>query len=342
MELEYTPQQLEAISHLDGNLQIIACAGSGKTQVISQRIVNILKEKGPSGITPANIVAFTFTEKAAGELKNRIHKLAGEQLGADVGLAEMYVGTIHGFCLNMLQTYLFKFLKYSVLSEVQQRLLIDRHSRESGLSDLTTTTGQPLQRWTDSKLYQKVLSLVREARIDEAALGAHPVRAALAKYHELLDKKRYLDYSRILYEAVMSLAGNEDLRGKISERVKYLIVDEYQDVNQLQECLIKQLHELGAQLCVVGDDDQTIYQWNGSDINNILTFKDRYPAVRQISMAENFRSSKGVVDTARAVVERNVERLPNRMESEEKHDFARGDVLCLRFARSLADFPDIM
>lgn len=332
MELEYTPQQLEAINHLDGNLQIIACAGSGKTQVISQRIVNILKEKGPSGITPANIVAFTFTEKAAGELKNRIHKLAEEQLGADVGLAEMYVGTIHGFCLNMLQTYLFKFLKYSVLSEVQQRLLIDRHSRESGLSDLTTTTGQPLQRWTDSKLYQKVLSLVREARIDEAALGAHPVRAALAKYHELLDKKRYLDYSRILYEAVMSLAGNEDLRGKISERVKYLIVDEYQDVNPLQECLIKQLHELGAQLCVVGDDDQTIYQWNGSDINNILTFKDRYPAVRQISMAENFRSSKGVVETARAVVERNVERLPKRMESEEKQDFARGDLLCLRFA----------
>ncbi len=329
--MEYTDQQRDAINHLDGNLQIIACAGSGKTQVISQRIVNILREKASENITPANIVAFTFTEKAAGELKNRIHKLANEQLGSDFGLAEMYVGTIHGFCLNMLQTYLFKFLKYSVLSEVQQRLLIDRHSRESGLSDLTTTTGQKLERWKDSKLYQKVLSLVREARIDEEALGAHPIREALTKYHELLDKKRFLDYSRILYEAVMALATNGELREKIGARVKYLIVDEYQDVNPLQECLIKELHELGAQLCVVGDDDQTIYQWNGSDINNILTFKDRYPSVRRIPMAENFRSSKGVVETARAVVERNRERLHKTMVSKEKQPFTRGDLLCQRF-----------
>lgn len=335
--MEYTPRQLEAISHLDGNLQIIACAGSGKTQVISQRIVNILKEKREGGVTPANIVAFTFTEKAAGELKNRIHNLAGEQFGSDVGLAEMYVGTIHGFCLNMLQTYLFKFLKYSVLSEVQQRLLIDRHSKESGLSDLTTLDGKRLERWKDSKLYQKLLTLVREARIDDQALGAHPIREAQAKYHDLLDKKRYLDYSRILYETVTALATNEDLKVKIRERVKYLIVDEYQDVNPLQERLIKQLHDLGAQLCVVGDDDQTIYQWNGSDINNILTFKDRYPNVRQIPMAENFRSSKGVVETARAVVERNTERLSKRMESKEKQEFIRGDLLCLRFTGPRAE-----
>ncbi|NMC75091.1 MAG: UvrD-helicase domain-containing protein, partial [Geobacteraceae bacterium] len=147
MELEYTPQQLEAINHLDGNLQIIACAGSGKTQVISQRIVNILNEKGPSGITPANIVAFTFTEKAAGELKNRIHKICKDELGAEFGLAEMYVGTIHGFCLDLLQTYLFKYLKYSILSDVQQRLLIDRHTQESGFKSLTTLDGKPLKQF---------------------------------------------------------------------------------------------------------------------------------------------------------------------------------------------------
>jgi len=335
--MDYTPRQLEAINYLDGNLQIIACAGSGKTQVISQRIVNILKDKGVSGITPANIVAFTFTEKAAGELKNRIHKLASEQLGTDVGLAEMYVGTIHGFCLNMLQTYLFKFLKYGVLSEVQQQLLIDRHSIESGLSDLRTLDGKRLERWKDSKLYQKLLTLVREGRIDDQALGAHPIRAALVKYHDLLDKKRFLDYSRILYESVTALTNNHGLRAKIKERLKYLIVDEYQDVNPLQECLIKQIHELGAQLCVVGDDDQTIYQWNGSDINNILSFKNRYPKVRQIHMEENFRSSKGIVDTARAVVERNIERLPKRMVSTEKQDFARGDLLCLRFTDPIVE-----
>lgn len=329
--MEYTPFQQEAINHLNGNLQIIACAGSGKTQVISQRIVNILREKSPSGLTPANIVAFTFTDKAAGELKNRIHKLAREQLGSEFGLAEMYVGTIHGFCLDMLQTYLFKFLKYSVLSEVQQRLLIDRHCNESGLTDLHTLDGQQLKRWKDSRLYQKLLSIVREAQIDEEALGPHPIRAALAKYHALLDKKGYLDYSRILYEAVLALSGNQELREKMAARVKYLIVDEYQDVNPLQECLIRLLHDLGAQLCVVGDDDQTIYQWNGSDIENILSFAERYPAVHKIPLAENFRSSKGVVETAKSVVERNAARLPKSMVSKEKQVFTHGDMLCLRF-----------
>lgn len=335
--MDYTTQQLEAINHLDGNIQIIACAGSGKTQVLAQRIINILREKANQGITPANIVAFTFTDKAAGELKDRIHRLCREQLGSDYGLAEMFVGTIHGFCLDLLQTYLFRFLKYSVLSDVQQRLLIDRHSVESGLTDLTTHDGKRLERWKDSRLYQKILSLVREAQIDEARLGDHPVRTSLEKYHALLDRKRYLDYSRILFETVIALADNEELSRKISDRVKYLIVDEYQDVNPLQECLIRQLHELDAQLCVVGDDDQTIYQWNGSDIGNILSFADRYPDVRKISLAENFRSSKGVVETARSVVERNSERLPKRMESREKQPFTRSDLLCQRFTDPTAE-----
>lgn len=329
--MDYTTNQFEAISHLDGNLQIIACAGSGKTQVISQRIVNILREKGPEGITPANIVAFTFTDKAAGELKDRIHRLCREELGSEFGLAEMFVGTIHGFCLDMLQTYQFRFLKYSVLNEVQQRLLIDRYSRESGMGDLVTHDGKPLKRWQDSRLYQKILSIIRETQIDDGLLGEHPIRQALSKYLSLLDGKSYLDYSTILTEAVNALQTNQDLQEKISHRVKYLIVDEYQDVNPLQECLIKQLHSLGAQLCVVGDDDQTIYQWNGSDINNILTFSGRYQEVRQIPLAENFRSSSGVVDTARSVVERNSERLSKSMASTGQQSFQQGDLLCLRF-----------
>lgn len=329
--MDYTPNQREAINHLDGNLQIIACAGSGKTQVISQRIVNILREKQSEGITPANIVAFTFTDKAAGELKDRIHRLCREQLSSDFGLAEMFVGTIHGFCLDMLQTYQYRFLKYSVLNEVQQRLLIDRYSKQSGLGDLVTHDGKPLKQWKDSRLYQKILSIIRETQIDEEVLGDHPIRQALSKYLSLLDGKSYLDYSTILTEAVNALQTNQDLKEKISHRVKYLIVDEYQDVNPLQECLIKQLHSLGAQLCVVGDDDQTIYQWNGSDINNILTFSGRYHGVRQIPLAENFRSSSGVVDTARSVVERNSERLPKSMVSTGQQSFQQGDLLCLRF-----------
>jgi DNA helicase-2/ATP-dependent DNA helicase PcrA len=330
--MQYTERQQQAIGHLDGNLQVIACAGSGKTQVLAQRIVNILNTKAAEGITPANIVAFTFTEKAAGELKDRIHCLCREQLGRDVGLAEMFVGTIHGFCLDLLQTYEHRFLKYSVLSDVQQRLLIDRHSTESGLTDLCTHDGKTLKRWVDSKLYQKVLAMVREAQIDEVALGAqHPIRAALDKYHALLHRKRYVDYSMLLTEAVKSLVSNTGVRQLIGQRVKYLIVDEYQDVNPLQEALIKVLHDLGAQVCVVGDDDQTIYQWNGSDIGNILGFRDRYPGVVQIAMGDNFRSSIGVVDSARRVVEKNTKRLCKTMTSRGMQPYEQGDLLALRF-----------
>ena len=330
--MDYTEAQQRAIETLDGNLQIIACAGSGKTQVISQRIVTLLRDKAAEGIGPSNIVAFTFTEKAASELKDRIHRLCKDQLGHDTGLADMYVGTIHGFCLDLLQTYEHRFLKYSVLSDVQQRLLIDRHSKESGLADLTTHDGQRLKRWVDSRLYQKLLGMVREAEIDEAALGPHPIRDALGKYIALLHKKRYLDYSMLLTEAVQSLVYDSALREKLGARIKYLIVDEYQDVNPLQEALIGQLHQLGAQVCVVGDDDQTIYQWNGSDIGNILGFKGRYPGVTQVEMGDNFRSSRAVVDSGRRVAEGNTQRLPKVMRGTDQQAFDQGDLLALRFA----------
>ncbi len=118
----------------------------------------------------------------------------------------------------------------------------------------------------------------------------------------------------------------------MAARIKFLIVDEYQDVNPLQECLIQLLHGLGAQICVVGDDDQTIYQWNGSDIANIVEFAQRYLAVFQVPLDDNFRSSKGVVETARSVVERNGGRLSKRMRSQEQQIFDYGDLLSLKFA----------
>ena len=335
MAISYTVSQQQAIDHINGNLQIIACAGSGKTQVLAQRIVNILAKKN---VSPKNIVAFTFTEKAAGELKDRIYRLCKDQLGDVLGLADMYVGTIHGFCLDLLQTYLYKYLKYSVISEVQQRLLIDRNSKKSGLSDLQTHDAKPLKRWQDSKLYQTILTILREAEIDNNLLPAsHPTRLALAKYTALLHEHRYLDYSMILTEAVGALANDNSLRTKIADRIKYLIVDEYQDVNPLQECLIKLLHDLGANLCVVGDDDQTIYQWNGSDIQNIVAFSKRYPTVTQIALDDNFRSSPGVVETAERMVQHNAGRLQKKMRSAGSQTFANGDLLALDFADPVAE-----
>lgn len=332
--MHYTPQQQEAIDTINENLQIIACAGSGKTQVISARIVNILKQKAASGITPGNIVAFTFTEKAAAELKNRIHRLCLEELGTDQGLAEMFVGTIHGYCLNLLQSPpLYKYLKYTVLTDVQQRLLIDRHSQESGLTTvpLLRDRSSKLRRWKDSRLYQELLAILAEGEVDLAQIP-QAVLSARQQYLDLCHKKRYLDYSTIISEAVDALQNHPGVRAQVAAQVKYLVVDEYQDVNPIQEKLIRAIAELGANLCVVGDDDQTIYQWRGGDVGNILRFAQRYPDVRQIPLNDNFRSSKGIVSAARRVVERNPERLTKRMESTNAQPYQHGNVLALSFA----------
>lgn len=326
MSLKYTQPQKEAVETIGQNLQIIACAGSGKTEVVSARIVTILEEMMPKGIKPRNIVAFTFTDKAAAELKSRIALLCRNRFGEVNGLAEMYVGTIHGFCLELLQTYMYKFLKYSVLNEVQTRLLVDRLSVQSGMSDLG------LQRYKDSSLYLDVLEVVREATIDQEKLKDHPILQALEKYEDLLDKRAYLDYTKIMTEAVAGLLADEDLKAKLRKRVKYLVVDEYQDVNPLQEALIRLLSNLGANVCVVGDDDQAIYEWRGTEVENILSFEKRYPNVKVARLEENFRSSKGVVEAATRVIERNdPNRLQKKMRSSFSQAFDRGDILALSF-----------
>src|SRR5437773_4521662 len=330
--MNYTDPQKDAIGEIKRNLQIIACAGSGKTQVISARIVNILKSQKTQGITPSNIVAFTFTDKAAAELKVRIHRLCKEELGSDRGLAEMFVGTIHGYCLNLLQAPpLYKFLKYSVLTDVEQRLLIDRNSSKSGLTQLPLLAGGKLQRWKDSRLYQQLLGILKEGNVDLKKVS-RIVKEAVQQYYDLLESKKYLDYTMIIAQAVTELSANADLRDKVTTQVKYLVVDEYQDVNPLQEMLIRQIHDLGANLCVVGDDDQTIYQWRGSEVNNIIEFAKRYPKVKQTPLNDNYRSSSGIVLAARQLIENNnPARLPKKMESTDAQPFQRGDALALAF-----------
>ena len=142
----------------------------------------------------------------------------------------------------------------------------------------------------------------------------------------------YLDYSSILESAVEVLTNDDGLRGRLAERVKYVIVDEYQDVNPVQEALAWSLHEIGAPICVVGDDDQTIYQWRGSDVENILTFDKRYPSVDQIPLEENFRSSEGIVETARAFIEQNSSRLAKAMKPTGAQTHEPGDIVALSFA----------
>lgn len=327
-----TPSQLEAIKHSGKNLQLIACAGSGKTEVVARRVVHLLTPGRADSLSPRNIVAFTFTDKAAAELKERIIRRTREALGEIPGLAEMFVGTIHAFCLELLKSETAKYLKFEVLNEVQQGLFVDRHCRKSGLTTSTDLNGAVLKRYTDTERYTMALSILRETDVEPAHLNGCTVVAGLENYRSLLDEHSYLDYSSILEAAVDILTTDQGVRERLSERIKYVIVDEYQDVNPVQEAIVWSLHELGARICVVGDDDQTIYQWRGSDVENILTFAKRYPGVEQIPIEENFRSSEGIVETARTFIEQNAARLKKAMKPTGAQPYEPGDIVALSFA----------
>jgi len=318
--IKYTKEQLEAINTIDENLQIIACAGSGKTQVISQRIVNILKLE--SGIKPQNIVAFTYTEKAAAELKTRVLKLCNEQLPGMKGLVDMYVGTIHSWCLKVLQEHIFEYQKFTVLDDITLKLFIDRNFSRIGMKDLN------MEIFKDSGYYLQLMSIVRESELTTPSNEIpQDIANALARYEQTLTDAAYFDFTMIMTKAYHHLKSDQAFRNKIGSALKYLIVDEYQDVNPVQEYIINSLVQLGANICVVGDDDQTIYQWRGGDIKYIIEFQERYKEVNPVKLVDNFRSSPAIVEIATRVINNNRYRLPKQMEAKADQVYEQGDIL---------------
>ena len=335
--MEYTGAQRAAIGTLDEPLLIVACAGSGKTQVISERIVEILRRPG---VEPRNIVAFTFTEKAAAELKERVTSLTTAAFPDMTGLAELFIGTMHGYARDLLQTYVPLTFKRNVLSDIQTRLFIDRNSRASGLTVTDAVVNgvqKKLKRFVNSPLWMQVLGILREDDVDETLLPA-PLIAARDGYRRLLAEKNYFDFTELLRVAVDLLGEDADdeiagpLVRHVRDHVRYVVVDEYQDTNPIQEKLIERLCQFGANLCVVGDDDQTIYQWRGSAVANILSFVERKPGVRTVTLDENFRSSKGIVALGRDVAALNdPDRLSKNMVAAGHQPYERGDMLALAF-----------
>ena len=333
--MQFTPAQQEAIDHRGSHLQIIDCAGSGKTQVTVERINQLLEE----GVSPEEILAFTFTEKAAAELSNRIRTSRIERELDTTGLAEMYIGTIHGWCLEFLQSNMNQFLKYRVLNDPQTRLFIQRNSRRSGLTLNHYLTGVALKRNKyDVRNYQTALNVLRE---DDVVWSEVPdaLEQGLAAYRALLDEHALFDYTEMLCRVVEGL---EEPTGEWIEAkrtllgtLKHVLVDEYQDVNPIQERLIQVLQSEGACLTVVGDDDQTIYQFRGSDAGNILGFTSRYPTAKTVNVTTNFRSTREIVETAEAVASLNSHRLVKRFDVGSHHFHDPGDVMALTF-----DDPD--
>ena len=312
-----------ALEVLEGHLQLVACAGAGKTETVARRVVEILKLPG---IAPENVAAFTFTEKAAAELKERIASRYENEAGSREGLADLYVGTIHAFCLGLLQQHDFRVLSYGVLTDVQQRLFISRNSRNCGLADLRTKNGHPWHRYHQAGTFAETMAILREADIDPTCLAGSEVEAVLQKYEALLERHRYFDYTSILARTAELLETDATFAERVAQRLRFITVDEYQDVNPVQERLLAALAARDVAICVVGDDDQLLYDWRGSRMANMIEFVDRYPGVEQLTLEQNFRSSRGIVDVAANVIERNLERLPKTMRSAGNQTYEQGDI----------------
>ena len=302
---QLNPQQREAVLAGDGPLLILAGAGSGKTRVIAHRVAYLIAERS---VWPRNILAVTFTNKAAEEMRNRVGKLLE---GLEVGSVPL-ISTFHSLCVRILRRdieslnagYTRSFTIYDQDDTVR---LTRNCTRELGLDDKQLAP----------RSVQAAISAAKNRGEDAEAFSAKAQylderRASIARicqvYEERLRKNNALDFDDLLIKTVRLLRDVPEVRERYNDRFKYLLVDEYQDTNQLQFGLIRLLTEKQQNICVVGDPDQSIYRWRGADITNILKFEEHFPSAKVIRLEENYRSTQNILDLASGVIKQNVER----------------------------------
>ena len=313
---KFTQDQIKAIESNDTNLRIIACAGSGKTSTIAGKIAFLLNKKNNLDIEPRNIIAFTYTDRAAAELKNKTLKFIQEdpEIKDLKGIADMYIGTIHGWCLKALQENEYQYQKYSVLNDIKLRLFVDKNYNNIGMKDITKIGNEDvcMKIFVDTGRFIQLMNIIRESEKN----GQLPenVERAKSKYEATLRDNCYFDFTMIMTEAYDKLIEGKELYNKIKKDLKYLIVDEYQDINPIQEKLIKQLYKTSSPIItVVGDDDQNIYQWRGSNNEFIKNFLSEYSPAKEVILKENFRSSKGITSLGESLISNN-NRISKSME----------------------------
>jgi DNA helicase-2/ATP-dependent DNA helicase PcrA len=329
------------------NLQIIACAGSGKTEFVSTRIAYMVA----SGIAnPENIVAFTFTEKAAKELKFRIRAKIRNLIGHQPDVGDIYVGTIHSFCYELLKEYVSGYRVFDVLDEGKRYSFISSIGYHLNLNELEAWLklsgqkkpyGSTKQAWVINT-FIRAIDITREEMVNPQDVSSSKafIKAA-KKYDELLHKGRFLDFSSMMSLVVRKLETDKHFLNEVRNRFTHIAVDEYQDVNPIQERLINLLVGLNGNLCVVGDDDQSIYQWRGSTVKNILTFKDRYKLVFTHYLPTNYRTTDGIIYLSNQLISRNRGRHPKEMKSSGKNT-EKGDICKIDFATQAEEIDFIV
>ena len=303
-----TPEQYSAVIDESKNILCLACAGSGKSRTLAYKIAYLVSR----GANPDSIVAFTFTEKAAESIKRRVAEALHKFGFPENYIGAMFIGTIDSFCQKLLGNINASYRQYDILDANGLILFVMSRYRNLGLA-------------TGSGYFRRIQDLtfawqtVNNENISYNSIASEDssLYNSLLKLKEALEHDGYMDFSYAIRLAVEELSKIADKKGTDIEKYKYLFVDEYQDINPIQEAFIRGFSKFLDSLFVVGDDDQAIYGWRGANVQNILTFEDRYENVSVHKLLVNFRSTKAIVDTANSFVQTNLnyERLAKDISS---------------------------
>lgn len=303
------PQQAEAVINTEGPMLIMAGAGSGKTKVLTCRVANLLQK----GVRPYRILAITFTNKAAAEMRERVNNMSGP------AAKDVWLFTFHAFCARFLRMEIDKLPGYggnfAIYDTADSQNLIKQILKEMNLDDKRFQPSGILSRISNAKnALQDAAAFAREA----GDFYEQKVADIYSRYEQKLQLNNALDFDDLLMLSIKLLQENKEVREKYQDRFDYLLVDEYQDTNHAQYLLTKFLAAKHRNICVVGDADQSIYGWRGADIQNILDFEKDYPDAKVIKLEQNYRSTQIILDAANAVIENNTGRKPKNLWTENK------------------------
>src|SRR6266513_1372371 len=299
------PQQREAVTHGDGPLLILAGAGSGKTRVLTHRVAYLIRDLA----VPAKaILAVTFTNKAAKEMRERLDRLVGKER-----LAELTVGTFHGFCARLLRRegpVVGIDRSFAIYDEADQRAVLRQHMAETNASEKVFAPGA----------ISNVISSAKNELKGPADLTANPkgqldrIAAIVWKrYDELLRENNAVDFDDLLLLACRVFETSDGALEQWQDRYQHILVDEYQDTNRAQYVLLRYLAGFKQNLAVVGDDDQSVFSWRGADVRNILDFERDYPNAKVVKLEQNYRSTQRILDAAHSVVRNNAARKEKKL-----------------------------
>lgn len=290
-------KQSEACCYTDGPLLILAGAGSGKTRVITHRIAYLMEK---CNVNPYNILAITFTNKAAKEMRERVDNIVGE------GALGVWVSTFHSMCVRILRKHIERIggtKDFSIYDTDEQKVVMKETIRYLNLDPKLYPEKAMLA--AISKAKENYVSPDDYERENATSFRDQQIAKIYREYQRRLKISNALDFDDLIYQTIFLFETNPDVLAEYQERFKYIMVDEYQDTNHTQFILVKQLAAKYRNLCVVGDDDQSIYKFRGANIYNILNFEEEYPDAKVVKLEQNYRSTANILNTANAVIANN-------------------------------------